>query len=222
MLYARCESANLLDEHYKIFDAYLPVQHTIFFRQQPEIDADGFNTYSQRLNLLGQRLLSLNAKFIRGKSSLVLSEIYSLNMNIVRFAPLSGAAWSPLPKFIRNKQAVVNVQNEDDRCLGFAIASALHPADRNNHPTRPATYLHYFEQDGLNELDYPVSPVDIPRVEEALNISINLYSYFDDTGKAVHPMYISRHNNSPRHRPSLFQRTLCMDHKFQLFIRTFK
>ena len=91
VLNARYESANQMDEHLKIIEAYLPVKHTIFLRQQNEIDADGNNIYHHGLNFLGQRLLAINAKFIRGKSSLVLSDIYSLTMNVVRFAPLSGA-----------------------------------------------------------------------------------------------------------------------------------
>ena len=80
------------------------------------------------------------------------------------------------------------------RCFEYAIASALHPIQPGNHPTQPEKYIQYFEQDGLNDIEYPVNPVDIPQLEERLNISINIFSYFDDIGKALHPMYISRQN----------------------------
>ena len=105
VLYARYESANPMDEHFKVIDAYLPVEHTIFLRQAADVDADGENPHHHGLYLLAQRLLAINAKFVRGKSSLVLAEIYSLGMNAVRFAPLSGAAWSPLPKFIKKQKS---------------------------------------------------------------------------------------------------------------------
>ena len=52
-------------------------------------------------------------------------------------------------------------------------------------PTRPENYLQYFEQDRVNDIEYPVNPVDIPKLEERLNLSINLYSDFDDLGKFV-------------------------------------
>ena len=133
----------------------------------------------------------------------MLAEIYSLNLNVVRFAPFSGSAWSPLPKFLQNKKAIVNVQNEDDQCFAYAIASALHPIQHGNHPTRPENYVQYFEEEGLLDIEYPVNPVDIPQLEERLNISINLFSYFDDIGKARHPMYISR-LNSPIHIDLLY------------------
>ena len=104
MLYARYESANPMDDHFKVIDAYLPVEHTIFLRQVADVDGNGQNPHYHGLNLLAHRLLAINAKFIRGKSSLVLAEIYSLGMNAVRFAPLLGAVWSPFPTFIKKQQ----------------------------------------------------------------------------------------------------------------------
>ena len=160
VLFVRYESANPLDEHFKSFDAYLPVSHSIFLYNQPELYADRINPYLVNLNRMAERLLEANAKFIRGKSGLVLAEIYSLNLNAVRFAPLSGSAWTPLPKFLQNNKAIVNVQNEDERCFGFAIASALHPVDKN--AVRPNMYSKCFEEEGLDDIEYPVNPVDIP------------------------------------------------------------
>ena len=123
----------------------------------------------------------------------MLAEIYFLNLNAVRFAPLSGSAWTPVPKFLQNKRAIVNVQNKDYRCFAYAIASALYIV--TEHSKTPSKYSKYFEEEGLDDIDYPVSPVDIPVLEKHLNISINLYSYFDDIGHARHPMYISRHKS---------------------------
>ena len=123
----------------------------------------------------------------------MLAEIYSLNLNVVRFSLFSGSAYSPLPKFLQNKKAIVNVQNEDDQCFGFVIASALYFIQDNPHS--PENYLEYFEEEGLLDIEYPVNPLDIPQLEERLNISINLFCYFDDIGNARHPMYISRHNS---------------------------
>ena len=56
-------------------------------------------------------------------------------------------------------------------------------------------YLQYFVEEGLNEIEYPVNPVDIQKIENPLNISINGFTDFNDVGKARHPMYISRHKN---------------------------
>ena len=37
VLYVRYESANPLDEHYKNFDAHIPISHSIFLYHQPEL-----------------------------------------------------------------------------------------------------------------------------------------------------------------------------------------
>ena len=135
VLYVRYESANPLDEHYKHFDAHLPISHSIFLYHQPELYTNHTNPYHPGIDRLIEKVLAANAKFIRGKSGLMLAEIYSLNLNVVRFTPLAGSAYSPLPNFLQNKKAIVNVQNDDDRCFGFAIASALHPVDNNSKST---------------------------------------------------------------------------------------
>ena len=83
ILFVRYESANPLDEHFKTFDAHLPVSHSIFLYNQPELYADRINPYIAGLNRMAERLLEANARFICGKSGLVLAEIYSLNLNTV-------------------------------------------------------------------------------------------------------------------------------------------
>ena len=142
---------------------------------------------------MSERLLEEKAKFIRGNSLLVLAEIFSLNLNAVRFAPLSGSAWTPFSPFLQNKTAIVNVQNVDERCFEFAIAFALHPV--NEHSYRPNMYSKWFEYEGLDDIEYPVNPIEIPLLEQRLGISINFYSYFDDIEQPLHPMNISRYKN---------------------------
>ena len=88
----------------------------------------------------------------------------------------------------------MNIKNEDDSCFGYAIAAALHFQESNYNLNCPELYLQFFEQHGLNGIDIPVSPLDISQLEERLNLSINVFSYLDDIGKARHPMYISQRN----------------------------
>ena len=171
VLFVRYESANFFEEQFKTFDAYLPVSHSIFIYNQPELYADQNNPYIDGLKRMAERLFEANAKFIRGTSGLVLVEIYSLNLNAARFAPLSGLAWTPLPKFLQNKRAIVNVQNKYDRCFGSAIASALDPVEK--HSDRPNMYSRCFEMEGLDGIEYFVNPIDIRNFKERLNISIN-------------------------------------------------
>ena len=62
-------------------------------------------------------------------------------------------------------------------------------------PTVRNNYLQHFAEHGLDRLQYPVNPTDIRQIEEQLNMSINLISYYDDEGRARYPLYISRRNS---------------------------
>ena len=43
-------------------------------------------------------------------------------------------------------------------------------------------YSKCFEENGLDDIKYPVNPIENPILEQRFNILINLYSYFDDIG----------------------------------------
>ena len=120
-----------MDENFKSIDTHLPIPHAIFDRWQ----GTGGRPYLWQMDKFARGFRNVNAKFIRDKSGLILAEIYALNLNIVQFNPLDGSMWVPLPKFLANKKAIVNVHNTDNQCFGYAVASALHPVDRRTIPT---------------------------------------------------------------------------------------
>ena len=44
-----------------------------------------------------------------------------------KYNPLRGAQYIVLPKKISDKKAIINIQNEDNKCFLWAIHGALHP-----------------------------------------------------------------------------------------------
>ena len=52
-------------------------------------------------------------------------------------SPQIGAGYIDLPKEIKSKRAVINVQNKDDRCFEYAILSAQHHNEIKANPERP-------------------------------------------------------------------------------------
>jgi len=63
------------------------------------------------------------------------------------------------------------------------------PAGRNLN--RPTIYEEMFERNGLANLPYPIAPHDVNLYEDELGININVFSFFDDEGRARHPLFIS-------------------------------
>ena len=52
----------------------------------------------------------------------------------MRYGPLGGSSYNTLPKFLAANKSIINLKNEDDEGLKWAITRALNPVE--NHPER--------------------------------------------------------------------------------------
>ena len=71
----------------------------------------------------------LNSRFI-------FSEFLFLDVNFHRLPPNSAGSYIPLPDFIQCKKAVINPQNEGNKCFKWAVIASLHNPDIKNNPQR--------------------------------------------------------------------------------------
>ena len=143
--------------------------------------------------LIFKQIETKNDHLVRSKTGLIIDEIHWASIFLSKFNPVSGEKFHPLPNFLKNKHAIINIQNTDNRCFGYAILSFLHPVKKNAH--LPIFYDKFFNQHGLDKINYPVEIDQIPEIEEMLKIAINVFSFFDDEGKARYPKYISKNRN---------------------------
>ena len=148
----------------------------------------------EALLTLNAELCTRNDNAIQRQSGLTIKKVALASIFFSKFEPLVGNGFKALPPFLRNKRAIVNVQNKDNRCFGYAILAALLPQSIN--VSRAKVYDKYFEQFGLNTIQYPVSPDQICEIEQRLNLKINVFSFFDDEGKGRFPLYISKQSSN--------------------------
>ena len=120
---------------------------------------------------------------IQNGSGFVLRAIVSADISIAKHTPLDGSSYLPLPDFLARKRCIVNIQNKDNRCFGYAILAASVRLHTANHAYRAAPYDKYFEQYGLDKVNYPVKIEDLEAIERQLNIPFNVFTFFDDEGK---------------------------------------
>ena len=64
--------------------------------------------------------------FLQNGSGWKIKKIGTFYVNIVRYAPLGGSSYIPLPEIIRNSRACINVQNKDNRCFLYSLLCGLH------------------------------------------------------------------------------------------------
>ena len=49
---------------------------------------------------------------------------------MVKYEPLGGSSYIPLPAFLAANKAIINLRNEDDECFKWTIIRALNPVEK--------------------------------------------------------------------------------------------
>lgn len=126
---------------------------------------------------------------LRG-SGFSLSEILELNFEVSNFENISGSTFIELPEFLKRKKAIINVQNEDNKCFEYAVLSALFPAKHN--PQRTSNYKNHANSLDFTGIKFPVDLKDITKFElQNTSISINVYM-FEEKEKRIRTLRLSK------------------------------
>ena len=55
----------------------------------------------------------------------------------------------------KTKKAILNMQNEDEKCFLWSVLAALHPVNRKDHPHRVQHYKCYEHQLNVSGIEFP-------------------------------------------------------------------
>ncbi|XP_050677400.1 uncharacterized protein LOC126974058 isoform X2 [Leptidea sinapis] len=139
-------------------------------------------------------LMTKISTFEKKDSGWSLKKINALDMNINKFNPLRGKSYIELPKEIKLKKSVINVQNSDDLCFKWALLSALYPVTKNSQ--RVSSYSKYSNKLNFDGVTFPVKMTDIQKVERLNNLSVNVFGLEYNCKKKVHelvgPLYLTK------------------------------
>ena len=69
------------------------------------------------------------------ESGYTLKSFIGIEMNVDEYEPLRGSSYIDLPKFLKDKKCIINIQNNNHKCFIFALESALRPV--KTHANRP-------------------------------------------------------------------------------------
>ena len=118
-------------------------------------------------------------------------KVIKLVLHTTKWEPIYGSSYIPLDPYLANKKALINMQNEDDKCFMWSVLRALYPKD--NHPERIDKDLKS-KQDNINMkgICYPVNLKAIDHFEHLNpNISISVLGYNKE--ERVFPLRISKY-----------------------------
>ena len=134
------------------------------------------------------------AVWISESSQWVIEVILRHYINIVKYVPLRGNSYLPLPEELRNsKKGLNNLKNEDDKCFLWCHVKHLNP--QKDHPERiklsDREFAKELDSSGYSGITFPVTIKQIPQIESQNEMNINIFGY---SNKSVFPIRISKEN----------------------------
>ena len=157
------------------------------FNSKPEVNLEGTDV-EDLYNTMVDRVLEAMATFQRDGSNWTFKSIICLEIHTVAYEPLKGNSYIPLPPKLAQKKAIINMQNEDNKCFTWSVLRALNPKEEN--AVRIDKDLKK-KEDSLNMTGI-VNPVQLNAIDkfERQNptISINVFGYEE----SVCPLRVSK------------------------------
>ena len=124
-----------------------------------------------------QEMIEAMENYNKRGSNWVFKRVIRLDVHFVRWNPLRGSAWIPLPAKLANKKAVINMINrKDEMCFKWCIARAANMVE--NHPERITDDLReQAEKFDWTDCKFPMALDKIKIFEKRNNLSINVYEW---------------------------------------------
>ena len=161
-----------------------------------EEDKAYFNTYTftnlkstdvdELIYRCTESILGQMEMYAERSSNWVFKEVVKLEIHTVEFNPAKGSSYIVLPDWIKNKKAIVNIKNKDDKCFLWCILRYLYPRDRDEE--RIGDLKKYEFSLNTKGITFPMSVNNIAQFEK-LNPElpgINVFS--EDDKNVIYPL----------------------------------
>ena len=123
--------------------------------------------------------------FNLGSSGWVFKEVLRLEVHTVEYNPTKGSSYIDLPKWIKNKQAIINIKNRDNKCFLWSILRYLYPKEKDAQYLKDLRKYEF----SLNTkgLTFPLKLKDITKFEK-LNPEIPGINVFSNDNMTIYPL----------------------------------
>ena len=112
-------------------------------------------------------------------------EVEKLEIHTAEYNPTKGSSYIPLPDWISNKKAIVNIENKDEKCFLWCILRYLHPKERDEERIKDLKkYEFSLNTKGIN---FPMKLKDITKFEK-LNPELPGINVFSDDNMIIYPL----------------------------------
>ena len=137
-----------------------------------------------------QHLIDISKETILGQmeaysekgSNWVFKEVVKLEIHTIEYNPNKGSSYIDLPSWIKNKKAIINLQNKDDKCFLWCILRYLHP--KESHEERIKDLEKYEFSLNTKGITFPMKVNNITQFEK-LNPELPGINVFSNDDKMI-------------------------------------
>ena len=122
-----------------------------------------FNDSEKLLEICFESILAKIENYTKDGSEWYLKEIVQLEIHTTEHNPTKGSSYIDLPKWIKDKKAIINIKNKDDKCFLWCILRYLYPRDRDEE--RIGDLKKYEFSLNTKGITFPISKNDINKFE---------------------------------------------------------
>ena len=139
------------------------VQDKAYFHSNLHINLESTDQKDLLASVIHTILEKINI-YQQNGSGWYFKEIVNLEIHTVKYYPMKGGSYIPLPDWIMRKKAIVSLRNKDNKCFIWSILRYLHPREKSDSRL---TDLYQYEHE-LNiprGITFPVKIRDITKLE---------------------------------------------------------
>ena len=126
--------------------------------------------------LIDDITIDIENKALRG-SGFTIVGIKELVIHLNKYNPTRGASYIPLPDWIANKKACINIKNDDSKCFKYSVQCGVHDIHMRENPQRISHYKKLNDDSIVWDIAFPTNNTQIEKFEKDNNnnISVNVY-----------------------------------------------
>ena len=136
-----------------------------------------------------QQIVNKIEQWISKGSAWIIKSVDGHFINVVRYRPLRGSSYIPLPKELQNPaKGIINIKNNDDECFRWCHIRHLLPQNKDPQRIKKCDKK-YVEKLDYTGIEFPVSVKQYNKIEKQNNIRVNVFGY--EEGQR-YPIYLSK------------------------------
>ena len=144
---------------------------------------------AELLQITQQQIVNKIQQWISEGSGWTIQSVDGHFINIVKYEPLKGSSYIPLPEELQHPgNGIINMKNNDNECFRWCHIRHLLPQKKDPQRIKMCDKK-YVEKLDYSGIEFPVSVKQYNKIEKQNNIRVNVFGYEEEQ---KYPIYISK------------------------------